>query len=137
MCINLIEQTKRTIALFIGLIVALCIIVVTAQTGGDLGSTQTIILTVAGFFGATILVYLLLRTYVPTTAPKPARMRRRRPYQVRRIEEEEEEVMEEEEEVMEEPVDEEAVTPPPKRKPKRRPPTKEEEEPWDAMDFDV
>lgn len=126
----MIEQTKRTLSLFFGLVVALSVIVVTAQTGGDLGSSQTIILTIAGFFGATILVYLLLRTYVPTTAPQPARARRRRPYQVTRIEEEEEELMEE-------PVEEEAVTPPPKRKPKRRPPPKDEEEPWDAMDFDV
>lgn len=129
----MIEQTKRTLSLFIGLVVALSVIVVTAQTGGDLGSSQTIILTIAGFFGATILVYLLLRTYVPTTAPQPARARRRRPYQVTRIEEEEEE----EEELKEEPVEEEAVTPPPKRKPKRRPPPKDEDEPWDAMDFDV
>jgi len=135
------------LSLIVGLLVALGIFWITSTTGGDIGSTQTVMLATAGFFGGTIGMFLLFKFLVSTTAPKPARPRekyKKRPVARTRATEEELEA-EFEKEIKEELEAEKVVTPPPRTSPRRprKPPRKEEEEDeeeeehWDAMEFDI
>jgi len=139
------EQTKRIIALFIGLVLALMILVL-----GDINSTQTIMLTVAGFFGVTIAVYLSLKFLLPTSAPRPAKPRsvaRRPTPKLAELERELADEMDEEELKAEfgegEAPVEETTPPPPRSQPtarkskKRKSSKPRDEEDWDAMDVDI
>lgn len=139
------DQTKRIIAFFIGLVVALIILVL-----GDINTTQTLMLAVAGFVGGTIAVYFALKFLLPTSAPKPPKPRQRAKRPTSKLAELERELAEEmEEEELKEEIsgeeapEEEAAPPPPRSPPPTRTSKKKksskprDEEDWDAMDVDM